>query len=99
MNGFKTAWRLTCQRAGITGLTFRDPRRESGSRLLETPGVSLHEVRDYLGQASVTMTNTYLATKARGLKDAVAKREAARTNLAHTANAPTEATEHNPVTH
>ena len=38
VKGFKTAWRLTCKRAGISGLRFHDLRRESGSRLLETPG-------------------------------------------------------------
>jgi integrase len=34
---FKTAWRGTCTRAGISGLNFHDLRREAGSRMQETP--------------------------------------------------------------
>ena len=47
VQGFKSAWRLTCKRAGIEGLHFHDLRRESGSRLIETAGVSLTDVRDF----------------------------------------------------
>jgi integrase len=83
VKGFKTAWRLTCKRAQITGLHFHDLRRESGSRLLETPGVSLTDVRDYLGHRDVSQTNTYLSSTSLRLRDAIAKRDAARTNLAH----------------
>jgi integrase len=78
----KTAWRLTCRRAGITGLHFHDLRREAGSRLLETPGVNVTDVRDFLGHTSVTMTNTYLATTTLRLREALKKRDS-RTNLAH----------------
>jgi len=82
VNGFKTAWKLTCKRAGISGLRFHDLRREAGSRLLEAPGVSLTDVRDFLGHASVTMTNTYLASTTLRLRDALRKRDTARTSLA-----------------
>lgn len=82
VKGFKTAWKLTCKRAGITGLRFHDLRRESGSRLLEAPGVSLTDVRDFLGHREVSQTNTYLATTAQRLRAAIEKRDSARTNLA-----------------
>jgi integrase len=55
-------WASTCQAAGIAGLHFHDLRREFGSRLLETPGVGPHHVRDCLGHANITTTSTYLAT-------------------------------------
>ena len=95
----KTAWRLTCARAGIKGLTFRDLRRESGSRLLETPGVSLTDVRDYLGHKNATMTNTYLASTTLRLRDALKKRDTARTFLAQEAEAASEQESTTTVTH
>lgn len=88
VKGFKTAWKLTCQRAGIVGVTFHDLRREAGSQLLETPGVSVLDVRDFLGHHNVTQTNTYLSSKTNGLRVALQRRDTARTNLAH---APTAA--------
>ncbi len=82
VKAFQTASRLTCRRAGIAGLRFHDLRREAGSRLMETPGVSLTDVRDYLGHRDVSQTNTYLSSTMHRLKDALTKRDAARTNLA-----------------
>ncbi|MEQ1760188.1 MAG: site-specific integrase [Vicinamibacterales bacterium] len=79
----KTAWRQTCRRAGIQGLRFHDLRREAGSRLLETPTVTVIDVRNFLGHSSVAMTNNYLSCTTVQLKDALAKRDASRTNLAH----------------
>ena len=58
MKGFKTAWRLTCRRAGIEGLHFHDLRREAGSRLLETPGVNVADVRGFPGHRDVSQTDT-----------------------------------------
>ena len=96
VKGFKTAWKLTCKRAGITGLRFHDLRREAGSLLIEAPGVSLTDVRDFLGHRDVGQTNTYLSSTALRLKAATEKRDLARTNLAQTATPPSEATS---VTH
>jgi integrase len=90
---------LTCARADITGLTFHDLRRESGSRHLETPGVSLTDVRDYLGHKSATMTNTYLASTTLRLRDALKKRDSARTFFAHEAESGTQAEAALTVTH
>ena len=56
----RTAWEGTCRRAGIENLHFHDLRREFGSRLRETPGMSDHEVRDWLGHANITTTSRYL---------------------------------------
>jgi integrase len=57
----RQAWRNTCRRAGIAGLTFHDLRREFASRLLES-GAPAHEVRDWLGHSNITTTSRYLAT-------------------------------------
>ena len=91
VKGFKTAWKLTCKRAGITGLRFHDLRREAGSRLIEAPGVSLTDVRDFLGHRDVGQTNTYLSTTVQRQRAAIEKRDLARTNLAQTATPPSEA--------
>jgi integrase len=74
----KTARRATCRRAGIVGLTFHDLRRECGSRLLESPGVALHEVAAWLGHRNVTTTNTYLAAQIERLKATAKKFERKR---------------------
>ncbi len=95
VKGFKTAWKLTCKRAGIAGLRFHDLRREAGSRLIEAPGVSLTDVRDFLGHRDVSQTNTYLATTVLRQRAAIEKRDLARTPLAQTTTAPIAA----PLTH
>jgi integrase len=77
-DSIKTAWRLTCQRAGITDLHFHDLRRECGSRLIETPGISLVDVRDWLGHTTVTQTDTYLSTTIARLQAAGKKVDQAR---------------------
>jgi integrase len=81
-DSIKTAWRLTCQRAGITDLHFHDLRRECGSRLIETPGISLVDVRDWLGHKTVDMTNTYLSTTVEKLREAGRKVDKARQQAA-----------------
>jgi integrase len=58
----KTAWENTRKRAGITGLHFHDLRREAASRLMESPGVALHEVGIWLGHNNIATTSKYLAT-------------------------------------
>lgn len=79
VKSIKTAWRLTCRRAGIANLHFHDLRREFGSRLLETPGTSLHEVQTWLGHATAVQTSTYLATTVTKLQATARRFEVART--------------------
>jgi integrase len=62
VKSIKDGWRGACERSGVKGLIFHDLRREFGSRLLETPGVADHDVRDWLGHANITTTSRYLAT-------------------------------------
>jgi integrase len=60
---FKISWRKTLKRSDVMeGLHFHDLRREFASRLLETPGVSLHDVADWVGHSTVTTTARYLRT-------------------------------------
>ena len=59
---FKKGWKRAYTKAGIVGLHFHDLRREFASRLLETPGVSLHDVADWVGHSNVTTTSRYLRT-------------------------------------
>jgi integrase len=56
------AWATACEKAGINDLHFHDLRREFASRLLETPGVSLHDVSDWVGHSNVITTSRYLST-------------------------------------
>ncbi len=55
----KTAWRLTCQRAGIVDLRFHDLRREAGSRWMDA-GIPLATIQRWLGHANISQTSTYL---------------------------------------
>jgi len=73
----KTAWRLTCRRAGIEDLHFHDLRREAGSRWLEG-GVPLQVVRDWLGHANISQTSTYLGSTAMGQQEAMRRFEEMR---------------------
>ena len=61
-------------------LHFHDMRREGGSRWHEG-GFQLHEVRDLLGHANVSQTDTYLSTRITGLREAMKRFDAARGNL------------------
>lgn len=61
---FKKGWKQARKTAGGNGLHFHDLRREFASRLLETPGVSLHDVADWVGHSNVTTTSRYLRTTA-----------------------------------
>jgi integrase len=60
----RTAWENCRKRAGVVGLHWHDLRRETASRLLETPGVALHDVAEWIGHSSVTTTARYLSTSA-----------------------------------
>ena len=86
VKSIKTAWRLTCARAQITGLHFHDLRREAASRLLEGD-VPEHYVQEVLGHADLSTTSTYLATTRKGLHQAMQRYEARvqiRANLSET---------------
>jgi integrase len=76
-------WAKTCKAAGITGLNFHDLRREFASRLRETPGVSDHHVRDWLGHADMATTSKYLSTTRTGLQQARRQFERHRESFAH----------------
>lgn len=78
VKSIKTAWKLTCRRAGIQNLHFHDLRQEFACRLLESPGVSGHQVRDWLGHTNITTTSQYLSTTPIHLQDALRKFENAR---------------------
>jgi integrase len=69
-----TAWKLACRRAGLIDFHFHDLRREAGSRWIEG-GMVLHEVRDFLGHARVSQTDTYLGTNADRLHEALKRFE------------------------
>jgi integrase len=82
LTDLREAWKLTCAAAKVTGLRFHDLRREFGSRLMETPRISPHVVRDWLGHADITTTSRYLATTERTLKDALQQFEQHRAEIA-----------------
>ena len=68
----------------MTEIASCAPRqREAGSTLLEADGVTLADVQLFLGHRTVTQTATYLSSSTSRLREAVAKRDAARTSLAH----------------
>ena len=71
----RTEWEETCEAGNGTGLKYHDLRREFGSRLLETPGVSVHHVRDALGHADLKTTSRYLATTIKKLADVMRPKE------------------------
>ena len=59
-------------------LRFHDLRREAGSRWLETGVFQVHDVRDLLGHANVSQTDTYLNAKIGGLREKMRRVDAAR---------------------
>src|SRR4029079_12567810 len=61
----KTAWKLTCQRAKITGLHFHDLRRKAGSRWMDA-GIPLATIQRWLGHANISQTSTYLGASLGG---------------------------------
>lgn len=66
----KTAWRLTCGRAKVTGLHFHDLRREAGSRWMDA-GVPLATIQRWLGHHNISQTSTYLSASGGGDADAM----------------------------
>jgi integrase len=83
-------------------LHFHDLRREFASRLREAPGISDHEVRDWLGHANIATTSRYLATTRTTLQQARKKFEQHRsrcTSVVQTADpASLSASQKEPVT-
>ena len=81
----KKAWENACRKAKIDDLRFHDLRHEAGSRLHEL-GWPLHHVRDLLGHASLSTTNTYLNVSRAELIASMRRADEARksgTNVAH----------------
>ncbi len=64
----KTAWRLTCRRAGLDDLHFHDLRREAGSRWMDA-GVPLATIQRWLGHHNISQTSKYLAASLGGDAD------------------------------
>lgn len=58
LNYHNRGWRALCKRAGITGLMWRDLRREATSRLFER-GLSITEVQSITGHAGLDILTTY----------------------------------------
>lgn len=75
VTSIRTAWELTCKRAGVEGLHFHDLRREFASRLLESQA-DLHDVQMFLGHAAITTTSRYLQSTPVRLERALARLEA-----------------------
>jgi integrase len=74
----KTAWRLTCGRARISGLHFHDLRREAACRWLETGRFYLHDVQRFLDHADIATTSRYLQASRLSLHNAMRQVEADR---------------------
>lgn len=94
IQSIKTAWRATCQRAGIVDLHFHDLRREFGSRLLES-GAGTHDVQEFLGHAALSTTSRYLRTSQARLEAALLRLEGeinqeVRSSRTQVAQNPTE---------
>ena len=70
----KTAWRLACDRAGISDLHFHDLRREAGSRWMEA-GVPLATIQRWFGHTNISQTSVYFSTTTVGEHDAMKRFE------------------------
>jgi integrase len=82
----RTAWELTCERAGVRDLHFHDLRREFASRLLESRA-DLHDVQMFLGHAAITTTSRYLQSTPVRLERALARLEASLQAFSNPADA------------
>jgi integrase len=61
-----------CERAKVQNLHLHDLRGEFASRLAESK-VPMHQVRDALGHANLSMTSAYLRTRTDSLDEAYAQ--------------------------
>ena len=66
--GFKQSWKRILKRAGITGLTFHDLRREAGSRFDEA-GLTKSEHDLMMGHANSDMTSLYIASPLKRIQE------------------------------
>jgi integrase len=62
----KTAWRRTCDKAGITNLHFHDLRHEATSRFFEK-GLNVMEVATITGHKDLRMLQRYTHLRAEDL--------------------------------
>ncbi len=53
------AWKTALKRAGITNFRFHDLRHTYAVWLAMSGKVNIHEIRDYLGHSSITVTERY----------------------------------------
>jgi len=75
VNDVKRAWQTATLRAHGYTAKWTKGRHECGSRLLEA-GWPLHHVKDMLGHASVSQTDTYLNASKIGLADSMRRHDA-----------------------
>lgn len=78
----KTAFNTACEKAGITNFRFHDLRHTCAAWLVSA-GVSLTEVRDLLGHASITMTERYAHLHPNRVREAVAVLNPLRSRFGH----------------
>ena len=70
-------WRRVCEAAKVHDLHLHDLRAEFASQLSESK-VSVEQVRDALGHSNISMTNTYLRSHKKALRQAYKQRTAHR---------------------
>jgi integrase len=70
-------WLAVYKSAGVKELHLHDLRAKAASQLSES-GATTEQVRDALGHSSITMTNNYLRSRARGLHKVYQQRAARR---------------------
>jgi len=78
----------------VIDLHFHDLRHEAGSRWLEA-GMPLHHIKELLGHANISQTDTYLNAGRLALQDSMKRFDAARGKTV--ANKPP--TENRPLGH
>jgi integrase len=78
----------------VIDLLFHDLRHEAGSRWLES-GMPLHHIKELLGHANISQTDTYLNAGRLKLQESMKRFDASRGKPV--ANLPT--TEHRPLGH
>lgn len=61
IGSFDTAFDEAVKRAGLEDLTWHDLRRTCGCRLLQDHGLSMVQVRDWLGHSSIAVTEKHYA--------------------------------------